>query len=221
MSMKDFVVTDKYKLGNPGFFRKSLNKIVKAHRHVSRTKKGSANRAKARRQLATVYEHYVNQKKDWTHKLTRQIAEQHDAVIIEDLNLEGMKRFNKGYAKSITKDISWGEFATMLGYKMARSGKYLVKVDRFFPSSQLCSACGYQHHELTLDQREWTCPACSTHHDRDVNASQNLRKEGLRILSGKGITLIRATVGTTGSHASGDRVNPPSLEVTVDERRVG
>jgi len=220
MSMKDFVVTDDYKLGNPRFFRQSLKKIVKAHRHVSRAKKGSANRAKACRQLDTVYEHYVNQKKDWMHKLTRVLADKHDAVIIEDLNIEGMKRFNKGYAKSITKDISWGEFTTMLDYKLTRQGKYLVKVDRFFPSSQLCSACGYRYRELTLDQREWSCPACSTHHDRDVNASQNLHDEGLRLLSGKGITLIRATVGTTGSHASRDRVNPPSLEVVVDERRI-
>jgi putative transposase len=219
MSMKDFVVTKEYKLGNPRFFRKSLNKIRKAHRHVSRAKKGSSNRAKACRKLATVYEHYVNQKKDWTHKITRQLADTKDAVIIEDLNIEGIRRFNTGHAKSVTKDFSWSEFTTILEYKMLKSGKHLVKVSRFFPSSQLCSNCGYKYKELMLDQREWNCPQCGVHHDRDVNASQNLQKEGFRILTDAGITLIRATVGTTGSHACGDRVNPP-LEVTVDEARI-
>ena len=220
MSIKDFVVTEDYKLGNPRFFRQSLNKIKKAHRKVSRGKKGSANRVKSCQKLAKVYERYVNQKKDWTHKITRRLADAKDAVIIEDLNIEGMKRFNKGYAKSVTKDFSWGEFVAMLGYKMVRSGKHLVKVDRFFPSSQLCSDCGYQYKELALDQREWTCPRCGTHHDRDANASQNLLKEGLRLLVEAGITLIRATVGTTGSHACGNRVSLPSLEAMIDETRI-
>ena len=219
MSMKDFAVTTDYKLGNPRFFRQSLNKIKKAHRKVSRGKKGSINRGKSCQKLAKVYERYVNQKKDWMHKVTRQLSNTKDAVIIEDLNIEGMKRFNTGYAKSITKDVSWGAFVMMLGYKMIRSGKHLVKVDRFFPSSQLCSNCGYQYKELTLDQREWDCPRCGVHHDRDMNAAQNLLKEGLRLLTDAGIMLIRATAGTTGSHARGDHVNPP-LEVTVDETRI-
>ena len=220
MSMKDFVVTKDYKLGNPRFFRQSINKIKKVHRKVSRGKKGSANRVKSCQKLAKIYEHYVNQKKDWTHKITRQLSDTKDAVIVEDLNIEGLKRFNTGCAKSITKDVSWGEFVTMLDYKMIRSGKHLVKVDRFFPSSQLCSDCGYQYKELTLDQREWTCPRCGVHHDRDVNASQNLLKKGLRLLADAGITLIRATVGTTGSHACGDRVSLPSLEAVIDETRI-
>ena len=220
MSLKDFVVTENYKLGNPRFFRQSINRIKKAHRNVSRTTKGSGNRAKASHHLATIYEHYVNQKKDWTHKLTRQIADQHDAVIVEDLNIEGMKRFNTGYAKSITKDFSWGEFLMMLEYKMARLGKHLVKVDRFFPSSQLCSSCGYQYKELALDEREWTCPGCGTRHDRDINASQNLRGEGICVLSECGITLMRATVGTTESHACGDRVRLPAMGAAVKETRI-
>ena len=220
MSMKDFVVTEAYKLSNPRFFRQSLNRIKKAHRHVSRNTKGSCNRDKACHHLAKIYEHYVNQKKDWTHKLTRQLVDQHDAVIVEDLNIEGMKRFNTGYAKSMTKDFSWGEFVRMLEYKMARLGKHLVKVDRFFPSSQLCSSCGYQYKELTLDEREWNCPGCGTRHDRDINASLNLRREGARVLDERGITLMRATVGTTGSHACGDRVRLPEMEAAVKETRI-
>ena len=221
-SMKNFLVTEEYKLGNPRFFRQSLNKIKKAHRRVSRTKKGSSNRAKACRRLAAVYERYVNQKNDWMHKLSRQLARQHDAVIVETLNIEGMKRFNTGHAKSITKDVSWGEFIEMLDYKTARLGKYLVKVDRFFPSSQLCSTCGYQYHDLTIDQREWTCKSCGTRHDRDVNASINIKREGIRVLRENNITVIsdNTTAGTAGSNARGDRVNPLSLEVVVDEARI-
>jgi putative transposase len=208
MSMKDFLVTKDYKWSNPRFFRNTLHKIVKAHRKVSRSVKKSKNRVKACRKLAIIYDRYVNQKKDWTHKITKTLADQYDAVVLEDLNIKGMSQFNKGYAKNVTKDFSWGEFATILEYKMQRKGKYLVKVNRFFPSSQLCNACGFQYKELTLDQREWTCPQCNVHHDRDVNASQNLRNKGLRLLTERGITLIRATVGTTGSHAYRDCVSP-------------
>ena len=219
MSMKDFLVTKEYKLENPRFFRQTLHKIQKAHRKVSRSVKGSKNCQKSCRKLAVVYEKYVNQKKDWTHKITKKLANDYDAVILEDLNVEGMKRFNKGYAKSVTKDFSWGEFSTILNYKLTRQGKYLQKAGRFFPSSQLCSHCRYQYHELTLDQREWTCPHCGTHHDRDINASQNLLKEGIRLLESWGITLIRATVGTTESDACGDRVRLPEMEATVVETR--
>jgi putative transposase len=208
MSMKDFLVTKDYKLSNPRFFRNTLHKIVKSHRKVSRSQKKSKNRAKACKHLAKVYEHYINQKNDWTHKITKKLADQYDAVILEDLNIKGMSRMNKGYAKNVTKDFSWGEFSTILSYKMQRKGKHLVKVGRFFPSSQLCSACGFQYKALMLDQREWTCPKCHVHHDRDINASQNLRKEGLRLLSEMGITLIRATVGTTESYACRDCVSP-------------
>ena len=223
MSMNEFLVTEDYKIGNPRFFRRSLNKIKKAHRYVSRTVKGSSNRVKACRKLATIYERYVNQKNDWMHKLSRQLADQHDAVIVENLNIEGMKRFNSGYARSITKDASWGKFIDMLDYKLSRQGKYLVKVDRFFPSSQLCSSCGYQHRELTIGEREWTCTACGVHHDRDINASINIKCEGIRILRDERSIMVITnddTAGTAGINASGDRVNPPFLEVTVDERRI-
>jgi len=101
---------------------------------------------------------------------------------------------------------------------MQRKGKHLVKVDRFFPSSQLCSACGYQYKDLTLDMREWECQMCRVHHNRDVNASQNLRTEGIRLLTEMGITLIRATVGITGSDVSEDCVRPLLSEATIDER---
>jgi len=111
----------------------------------------------------------------------------------------------------------------MLGYKLLRLGKYLVKVGRFYPSSQLCSSCDYQHRELTLEQREWTCPACGVHHDRDINASINIKREGLRILREEmSITVINSdnTAGTAGINARGDHVNPLPHEVVIDETRI-
>jgi len=220
MSMPSFLVTKEYKSSNPLFFHNALGKIRRSHRVVSRAAKNSNNRAKACRKLANVYEHYVNQKKDWTHKLTKSLADQYDAIILEDLNVEGMKRFNKGYAKAMTKDFSWGEFTVFLGYKMARRGKYLVKVGRFFPSSQLCSVCGRQYHDLSLSMRKWNCPHCHAHHDRDLNASQNLRIEGFRLLAEAGITLAGATGGTPESYACGDRARLLSLGATVGEARI-
>ncbi|MHA1682555.1 MAG: zinc ribbon domain-containing protein, partial [Promethearchaeota archaeon] len=113
----------------------------------------------------------------------------------------------------------WGEFTRMLEYKLERRGKHLVKVDRFYPSSKLCSNCGYKHDALTMDDREWTCPRCGTRHDRDANAANNLLVEGKRILENKrNITIIKSpTVGTTGSHARGNPVRPVDTTARVDE----
>lgn len=221
--MKDFLVDNAgTKIANPRFFRRSLSKIRSSHRKASRCKKGSSNRAKACKKLATAYDRFCNQKNDWLHKLSIRLVTNHDTIIIEDLNVEGMKQFNTGYAKSITKDVSLGEFVTMLEYKASKHGKHLVKVGRFFPSSQLCSACGYQNRGLTLDQREWTCPSCGTRHDRDTNAAMNIKREGIRLLREKGITVITPdnTVGTTGINASGDPARPLILEARIHERRI-
>ena len=143
----------------------------------------------------------------------------HDAIIIEDLNIEGMMQFNTGIAKTITLDFSWGEFTRMLEYKMIRQGKHLVKVDRFYPSSKLCSNCGYKHDRLQLSDREWTCPECRTYHNRDENASKTLKIEGTRILEEeKEIMIIKSsTAGTAGSYASEDRVRPVITRAVVDE----
>lgn len=218
MSMHDFLVTKEYKLQNPRFFRQSLNKIKKAHRKVSRSANGSKNRVKACRKLATVYDRYVHQKHDWMYQIARRIVNMYDAVILEDLNIKGMSMFNTGYAKSVTKDFSWGEFTRILAYQLAWAGKHYVEIDRYYPSSQLCSVCGYQYHELTLAEREWTCPQCHTQHDRDVNASENIKQEGLRLLQSRGITLIRATGGTPESYVSEDYVRPLLCEAVVNER---
>ena len=123
-----------------------------------------------------------------------------------------MKQFSSGLAKSVTLDFSWYQFTTYLRYKMEWKGKHFVLVDRFFPSSKRCSACGQINNDLQLGERTWTC-SCGVTHDRDVNASKNLKQEGICLLEEQGLKIIKnssSTVGTTGSHASGDRVRPAS-----------
>lgn len=214
MSAKEFLVNDLIKMENPQFYRSVENAIKKLNRRHSRTQKGSKNREKARLRLAKLYEKIYNRKKDWTHKLTRMLADTFDAIILEDLCIKGMQGFNSGLSKSVTLDFSWHQFTTYLNYKLEWLGKHFIKVDRFFPSSQKCSSCGWINNTLTLKERTWTCKKCKTMHDRDVNASKNLRKEGLRILQEDlNITIIHDdnTVGATGIHASGDSVRPKDL----------
>ncbi|MFX1399568.1 MAG: RNA-guided endonuclease TnpB family protein [Promethearchaeota archaeon] len=220
MSAKDFLVNALIKMENPRFYRKEEKKIAKAQRVLSRKQEGSKNYEKTRLRVAKLHEKVYNRKKDWTHELTRKLADEYEAIILEDLNIKGMQQFNSGLSKSVTLDFSWHQFTTYLAYKMEWNGHHLVKVSRKFPSSQLCSACGEKTNHLTLDMREWTCSHCGTHHDRDVNASLNLLKEGLRILTEERHVMVifdkndltkQTTDGTAGSHAFGEDVRPISI----------
>ncbi|MBD3211574.1 MAG: transposase [Candidatus Lokiarchaeota archaeon] len=190
MSASEFLVGEGKVFSNPRFYRSSEASLRKLHRQVSRKKKGSQNRGKARLRLARVYEKIANQKRDWIHKTTLQLANTFDAVILEDLSIEGMQQFHSGLSKSVTLDFSWDQFKTSLNYKLEWRGKHYQEVDRFFPSSKLGSVCGYKHENLTLKEREWTCSECRTHHHRDKNASANIKKEGIRFLEERGITVI-------------------------------
>jgi putative transposase len=220
MSAKDFLVSEGFRFSNPRFYRNSLNVLKRKHRALSRKKRGSKNRKKAKLVLAKQYEKISNQKNDWTHKITHDLSKTYDAIILEKLNIDGMKRFNKGLAKSVSLDFSWNQFATYLEYKCKRERNHFVLVDRFFASSQLCSNCGYENTELELSDREWICPECKFLHDRDINASINLKKEGLRLLKENDLTIISTndnTIGTMGIHAFGDRIRPYSVKATVNE----
>jgi len=215
MSAKDFLVNSLMKMENPRFYRAEEKRIAKAQRVLSRKQEGSKNYEKARRKVARIHEKVYKRKKDWTHKLTRTLADEYHAIILEDLNIKGMQKFNSGLSKSVTLDFSWHQFVTFLTYKMKWNGHHLLKVDRFHPSSQLCSACGEKTNHLTLDMREWRCSYCGTHHDRDVNASLNLLYQGLlELVSENPLMIIHddtPTVGTTGSHAFGEDVRPISI----------
>lgn len=178
LGIKDFaILSNGEKIQNPKYLSKSEKKLKRLQRQVSKKKKGSNNRNKLRLRLAKSYERLQNQRVDFLHKSSNAITKQFDTVIIEDLAVKNMVKNHK-LAKHIS-DASWGEFVRQLGYKLDWQGKTLIKIDRWFPSSKMCSHCGYINSDLKLSDREWECSNCNTEHDRDINASINILKEGL------------------------------------------
>ena len=183
----DFCMNGLYKDSNghcanyPKYYRLAECKLKKEQRKLSLMEKGSNNRNKQRIRVAQLHEKVANCRKDFLHKLSRQIVRVYDCVCIEDLNMKAMSGgLNLG--KSVC-DNGWGMFTTFLKYKLEELGKVLIKVDRFFASSKTCSKCGYVNKEIKdLAIRSWTCPSCGMYHDRDTNAAINIRNEGMRII---------------------------------------
>lgn len=164
----------------PRYYRKAEEKLKKEQRKLSKMEKGSKNREKQRKKVAKLHEKTANQRKDFLHKQSRQITNAHDCVCIEDLNMQGMSQ-SLHFGKSVS-DNGWGMFTGFLEYKLREQGKRLIKVDKFFASSQTCSNCGYQNTQTKdLSVRKWICPKCGMRHDRDINAAINIRNEGMRI----------------------------------------
>ena len=164
----------------PMFYRHAEKKLAREQRKLSRCQKGSQNYKKQKKRVALCHEKIRNQRKDFQHKLSTSLAESYDAVCVEDLNLKGMAggfHFGKG-----VHDNGYGLFLSMLEYKLEERGKYLIKVDRYFASSKICSVCGKKKEELSLSDRIYCCE-CGNRMDRDVNAAVNIMNEGKRIFA--------------------------------------
>lgn len=172
----------------PHFYRESQEKLSKTQRRLSRKKgsrkgeKRSGNYLRQQKKLQKLSAHVADQRRDYLHKLSTAIAKQYDAVCVESLNMKAMS--NKGFGNGkATLDNGYGMFLNMLDYKLRWGGKQLVKIDKWYPSSQICHCCGTVHKELkNLQIRSWTCLDCSAHHNRDHNAAINIKEEGLKLL---------------------------------------
>lgn len=185
------ILSDGHKIDNNKFTSKMEKKLKREQRKLSKRALIAKNKdihlldaknyQKQKRKVARLHERVINQRDDFLNKLSTEIIKNHDIICIEDLNTKGMLRNHK-LAKSIS-DVSWSAFVSRLEYKATWYGKTIVKVSRWFPSSQICSDCGHHDGKKSLEIRDWTCPICHANHDRDINASKNILAEGLRTLA--------------------------------------
>jgi putative transposase len=179
------------KIANPRHERRDRERLAKAQRAMARKVKGSANRDKARRKVARVHARITDRRRDHLHKLSARIIRENQTVIIEDLSVRNMVK-NRSLARAIS-DASWSELRRQLEYKADWYGRTVIAVDRFYPSSRTCSACGAIAAKMPLGVREWECASCGAPHDRDVNAAKVIRAEGLSVLAcGDGVRPSRA-----------------------------
>ncbi|NEN95470.1 MAG: IS200/IS605 family element transposase accessory protein TnpB [Moorea sp. SIO1F2] len=205
LGLTHFAVTSEgEKYDNPRHIAQHAKNLKRKQQSLSRKQKGSKNRNKARIKVAKVQGFIARCREDFLHKLSRKIVNENQVIVVENLNVKGMVK-NPNLAKAIS-DCGWGMFTTMLTYKAEWAGKIYVEIDRWFPSSKLCHVCDHQQVEMDLSVRNWTCPFCGTHHDRDINAAINIRNQGLRILE----------LGTSSTALGGDVRQPGKTSVVSD-----
>jgi putative transposase len=181
--------------GNPRFFRQDARRLAKAQRRLAKKRRGSRNRDKARRKVARIHARIADRRHDFLHKLSTRIIRENQTICVESLRVKALVK-HPTLAQAI-HDVGWGEFVRQLRYKADWYGRTLVAIDQWYPSSKRCSACGHVLGSLSLDVRNWTCPACGSAHDRDVNAAKNVLAAGL-------------AVSACGEAVRPGRVRPPS-----------
>ena len=212
LGLKDYVTChngkDSWSVKHPKWLKRRQLNLRQQQKQLARRKKTSKRREKARKLVARVHERLSNSRQDslgarslasvadagshrFLHKLSRKITDENQVIVVENLNIRGMVK-NRKLSKAISQS-GWGMFLNFLDYKLEQKGGVLVEIDRFFPSSKLCSNCGHQYEDLQLFEREWTCSGCGTKHQRDENAAKNIRREGIRII-GLGHTALMETV---------------------------
>ena len=202
LGLKDFLILSTgEKVANPRYLKTSLKRLKQLSKRHSKSKLESNNRNKRRLKLNRLHEKVANQRKDFLHQVSAKLAYNPNinCIATETLKVKNMIK-NRKLSRAIA-DVGWSSFLTYLEYKLENQGKTLVKIDSFYPSSKLCSTCGWKNVDLQLQDREWICKACNILHDRDLNASYNIKKQGLLTLK-----LNTNTAGTAGIQASGDNV---------------
>jgi putative transposase len=197
LGIKHFAVTsDGKKIPNSGRLARRERNLARYQRRMARCQKGSANRAKARAKTARAHRKVRASRQDFLHRTSTRLVRDHDVIVVEDLAVKNMVR-NRSLAKVIS-DCGWGTFRVMLEYETAKAGRHLIVIDRWYPSSKTCSACGHLLAELSLKTRTWQCPSCGTRHDRDVNAAKNILAAGLAVTA----------CGADVRHSGSSRVQP-------------
>lgn len=181
MSMHSFYVdSDGNEVDSPHAYLHAQDRLAREQRKLSHMKKGSSNYQKQKLKIAKLYAKTTHQRNDFLHKLSRKLVDAYDIVGIEDLDMKGMSQA-LNFGKSVS-DKGWGRFVRMITYKATDAGKRVIKISRWFPSSQMCHECGCLSKKTKdLSVREWTCPHCSTTHNRDYNAAINIKNEAVRI----------------------------------------
>lgn len=194
MSAINFLVSQDMEFENQKFYRKNERRLKIRQRRLSKKQKDSNNRKKERLNVARFHQKIVNKRRGFQWNLAYELTQRFDALIFEDLNIKGMQQFNKGLSKTVTLDFSFSEFLSNLEWKCFKENKHFVKIDKWFPSSKLCSSCGQIKQDLQLSDRQYICE-CGLNIDRDINASINIKNAGLNILKKEGINLLKNSTG--------------------------
>ena len=214
LGIKDFAVTsDGDKIASPRHLASRARSLARYQRRLARCRKGSANRAKAKAKVARAHRKVRSARQDFLHRASTRLSRGHDVIVIEDLAVKNLVR-NRRLAKAIS-DCGWGEFRRQLEYKCERYGRDLVVIDRWYPSSKTCSACGHLLAALSLNTRTWQCPSCRARHDRDINAAKNILAAGLAVAGGNPGDACGADVRHSGSSRVRSAVKQEPQPVTA------